>query len=84
MKKRLNWNSFCAPDRILFKFYNSQFSQFLGGFAEPGKNMQYNQQAPPPQQMMAVPVQNVVVMHTPIFGPDPVSQKNTYVHQPFG
>ena len=44
--------------------------------------MQYNQQAPPPQQMMAVPVQNVVVMHTPIFGPDPVSQKNTYVHQP--
>ena len=46
--------------------------------------MQYNQQAPPPQQMMAVPVQNVVVMHTPIFGPDPVSQKNTLVNATFG
>ena len=80
----MNWNSFCAPDRILSNFYNSQFSQFLGGFAEPGKNMQYNQQAPPPQQMMAPPVQNVVVMQTPVyFGQDPVSQKiHTNVHLP--
>ena len=82
MKKSLNWNSFCAPDRILFNFYNTQFSQFLGGFAEPGKNMQYNQQAPPPQQMMAPPV---VVMQAPVyFGQDPVSQKNIYVYQPLG
>ena len=44
--------------------------------------MQYNQQAPPPQQMMAPPV---VVMNAPVyFGQDPVSQKNTYVHQPLG
>lgn len=68
---------FCfRSSRILLNIQNSSFFQFLGGFAEPGKNMQYNQQAPPPQQMMAPPVQNVVVMNTPVhFGQDPVSQK---------
>ena len=84
ISQSLNWNSFCASDQMEFYLIPRihHFSQFLGGFAEPGKNMQYNQQAPPPQQMMAPPV---VVMQNPVyFGQDPVSQKNSYVHQPLG
>merc|ERR1712008_446991 len=55
--------------------YDASFAGTTGGFAEPGKNMQYNQQAPPPQQMIAPPVQNVVVMQTPYFGQDPVQMQ---------